>query len=184
MTITPIDIQQHQFKTRPFGYDKAGVDHFLELVADELERLHKQSQEVREELARTRASLDEMRQREATLKETLLTTQRMTDELKSNARKEAEIIVADARLRAERIVRDAEERRIQLVSEIQEIKRQKISFETSLRALLENHVRMLDLEVVTVHEGDRKTNLLEEPLPFGRGRAPAPEEGTEDPEEV
>ena len=30
MAITPIDIQQHQFKTRPIGYEKYGVDEFLE----------------------------------------------------------------------------------------------------------------------------------------------------------
>jgi cell division initiation protein len=171
MSITPIDIQQHQFKTRPLGYEKAGVDRFLELVADDLEGLHKQSQELKEELARTRASLEEMRDRELTLKETLLTTQRITDELKANARKEAEIVIADAKLQAERIVRGAEDRRLQLIGEIQEIKRQKISFETGLRALVEGHMRLLDLEVVPV-QGGGEEHLLEEPLPFDRGESP------------
>ncbi|BCR05929.1 DivIVA domain-containing protein [Desulfuromonas versatilis] len=166
MRITPIDIQQHQFRTRPLGYEKAGVDHYLELLADELALLHKQSQELKEELARTRSALEEMRQREATLKETLLTTQRMTDDLKNNARKEAETILAQARLRAERIVRDAEDRRIQLIGEVQEVKRQKVSFEASLRALLESHVRMLDMKVVRLPERDAEPTLLEESLPF------------------
>lgn len=166
MAITPIDIQQHQFKTRPLGYEKPGVDRFLELLADELERMHMQNQELKEELSRTRAALKEMRSREMTLKETLLTTQRMTDDLKANARREADIVLAEAELRSERIVRNAEERRIQLIGEIQEIKRQKISFESSLRALVEGHMRLLDLDVVAVG-GDREEHLLEEPLPFG-----------------
>jgi cell division initiation protein len=166
MSITPIDIQQHRFKTRPLGYEKGGVDHFLELLAEELERLHRQSQELKEELARTRASLEEMRSRELTLKETLLTTQRVTDDLKANARKEAELIVAEADLRGEKIVRAADDRRIQLISEIQELKRQKISFETSLRAVVESHLRLLDLEVVAL-QGGGEEYLLEEPLPFG-----------------
>lgn len=166
MSITPIDIQQHQFKNSLFGYDKAGVDHFLELLADEVERINLESQQLREELVRTREDLAEMRQREATLKETLLTTQRVTDELKANARKEAELQLADAQLRAERIVRAAEERRVQLISEIQEVKRQKISFESSLRAVVESHLRLLDLEVVAVEGRTRDERLLEEPLPF------------------
>jgi len=165
MSITPIDIQQHQFKSRMFGYEKAGVDHYLELLAEEIERLNRQNQETREELARTRTSLEEMRSREVTLRETLLTTQKMTDDLKANARKEAEIIVADAELRAEKIIRDAEARRIQLISEVQELKRQKISFETSLRAVVESHLRLLDLEVVAL-QGGNEDYLLEEPLPF------------------
>ena len=165
MSITPIDIQQHQFKTRPLGYEKGGVDHFLELLAEELERLHRQNQELKEELARTRASLEEMRSREMTLKETLLTTQRVTDDLKANARKEAEIIVAEAELRGEKIVQAADDRRIQLISEIQELKRQKISFETSLRAVVESHLRLLDLDVVAL-QGGGEEYLLEESLPF------------------
>ena len=168
MRITPIEIHQQQFKTRLLGYDSAGVDQFLEMVAEELERIHKQNNELKEELVRTRSALDEMRKREAMLKETLLTTQKMTDDIKSNARKEAEVMVADAEIRAEKILRDAEDRRIQLISEIQEIKRQKISFEGSLRALVESHMRLLDLEVVQVQGGRRDDLLLEESLPFDR----------------
>lgn len=153
MRITPIDIQQQQFKTRPFGYEKGGVDQFLELVADELEGLIRQNQDLKEELARQRASLEEMRGREQTLKETLLTTQRMTDDLKANARKEAEMILAESHLRAERVVRDAEERRIALIGEIQEAKRQKLSFETSLRVLVESHLRLLDSDVMALPKG-------------------------------
>ena len=122
MAITPIDIQQHQFKTRPIGYEKYGVDEFLEALAEEVEKVLRQNQELREELARTRAALDEMKQRETTLKETLVTTQKMVKDIKANANKEADIIFSDAQLKAERIVRDADERRIQLITEIQEIR--------------------------------------------------------------
>ncbi len=173
MRVTPIDIQQQQFKTRPFGYDKGGVDRFLELVADELEALIRQTQDLKEELARQRASLEEMRGREQTLKETLLTTQRMTDDLKANARKEAQILIAEAQLRAERIVRDAEERRIALVGEIQEAKRQKISFETSLRVLVESHLRLLDGNVVALSGPAEKSDQKPAELPE---LAPLPEE--------
>ena len=114
MAITPIDIQQQQFKTRPLGYEKYGVDEFLEQVAGEMERLMRVNQELREELARTKASLDEMRSRETMLKETLVTTQKMAGEIKNNARKEAEIITANAQLHGERIIRDSVGRRSRL----------------------------------------------------------------------
>lgn len=150
MSITPIDIQQQRFKTRPLGYEKTGVDHFLELISDELERLTRVNQGLKEELARAKSTMDEMHGRESTLKQTLMTAQQMSEDMKNNARREGEILIADAHLRAERIVRDAEDRRIQLVSEIQEVKRQKIAFEAGLRALVESHMRLLDLDVVSV----------------------------------
>lgn len=171
MRITPIDIQQHQFRSRLMGYDKAEVDQFLELIAGEIESLSRQNHDLQEELVRIRETLAEMREREATLKETLLTTQKVTDELKANARREAELLLADAEVRAERVMRNAEDRRLQLIEEIQEIKRQKIDFETSLRSLLEKHVRMLELNVLSIGESQDEARLLEEPLPFSQ---PAP----------
>ena len=166
MAITPIDIQQQQFKTRPFGYEKYGVDEFLERVASDMERLMRMHQELREELARTKSSLEEMRSRETMLKETLVTTQKMAGEIKDNARKEAEIITANAQLQGERIVRDSEGRRIQLINEIQEVKSQKVAFETSLRALVMSHIKLLDLEVVQIQGSRNENHLLEESLPF------------------
>lgn len=166
MRITPIDIQQHRFKTRLLGYETTGVDRFLELLAEELERQHRKNQELTEELARTRAGLEELQQREKALQKTLMTAQKAAEDLKSNACKEAEIVLAEARLQAERIIRRADERRIQLIGDIQELKRQKISFETSLRTLVESHLRLLDLEVVELLGKGEKGRLLEEPLPF------------------
>lgn len=161
MRITPIEIQQHQFKTRLLGYDTAAVDHFLEMLADELERLHKQNHELKESLARTRTSLEQMREREQALQQTLMTAQQVTEELKENARKEAEIILAEAHIEGERVVRDANERRLQLISEIQEIKRQKIAFEGGLRSLVENHLKLLDMDSLQIEEEGRQTHLLE-----------------------
>lgn len=161
MRITPIEIQQHQFKTRLMGYDTSAVDHFLEMLADELERLYKQNNELKESLARTRSSLDQMREREKALQETLLTAQQVTEELKENARKEAELVVADAHIEGERVVRDANERRIQLVSQIQEIKRQKLSFESGLRALIDNHLKLLDMDSLLLDEDTSAAQLLD-----------------------
>jgi len=166
MRISPIDIQKKEFKSRLVGYDKASVDQFLELLADEMERLRRQLNDLREELDLTTSSLTEMREREETLKETLVTTQKVTDELRANARREVDILLAEAELKAERVTRNAEDRRTQIIEEIQEIKRQKIDFETSLRSLLEKHVRMLDLNPLALDDPHDEARLLEEPLPF------------------
>ena len=166
MRISPIDIQQQQFKSRLMGYDKAGVDQFLELLAEELERLVRKNQDLQEELARTSATLAEMRDREETLKETLISTQKITEALKSTARREVDVLMAEAEVKAERLMHNAEERRLQLIEEVQEIKRQKVDFEVGLRGLLEKHIRMLDLNVVAIEQQDADARMLEEPLPF------------------
>ncbi len=160
MRITPIEIQQHQFKSRMFGYDTLAVDHFLEMLADELEHLHKQNNELKESLARTRTSLEQMRDREKALQDTLMTAQQVTEDLKLNARKEAEIVVAEAHLEGERVVRDANERRLHLVSEIHDMKRQKISFELGLRNLIENHLKLINMDTLLIEEDEDPSPVL------------------------
>lgn len=164
MSITPIDIQQHRFKTRALGYEKTGVDSYLELLADELERYHLEVQKLKEELARTRSALDEMKEREVTLKEALLTTQRVTDELKANARKEAEIIIAEAEMQGEQIVQEARNRQMQLLEDIQELRRQKVSFESGVRAMVESHMRLLEMSALAPLERGRFQPVMMEML--------------------
>jgi cell division initiation protein len=184
MRISPIDIQQKQFKSRPFGYEKTGVDQFLEMLAEELERLIGKNQNLQESLDRVNVTLGEMREREETLKQTLVTTQKITEELKSSARREVDVMMAEAEIKAERLTYNAEERRHQLIDEIQEIKRQKIDFEVSLRGLLEKHIRMIDLNNVAVESQGSDARMLEEPLPFVEKRAPVAEESASEPEEI
>ena len=146
MRITPIDIQQQHFRSKMIGgYDQEEVDHFLEQVAEELEVLTLDGQQLRDELSRTKLALEDLQNREATLKETLITTQRMTDDLKANARREAELIIANAQLRGEQLLQQVEDRRQKLVTEVQSLRREKIAFETNLRMAIESHLRLLDV---------------------------------------
>jgi len=161
MRITPIEIQQHQFKTRMFGYETSAVDHFLEMLADELEDVHKQNNELKESLARTRTSLEQLRDREKALQETLMTAQKVTEELKENARRDAEIVLAEAHIEAERVIRDASERRLKLVNEIQEIRRQKITFEGGLRSLIENHLKLLEMDTLQIEEREQRARQMQ-----------------------
>lgn len=144
MRITPLDIQQQQFKGKMFGgLDPNDVDSFLQVVAGEMEGLVRENEEMKEEQARQSRELRDMAEKERELRETLLSAQRVIEEMKTNARKEADLIVSEAELRGERIVADAERQLAELKAAIEETRRQKVQFEVSLKALLESHSRML-----------------------------------------
>jgi len=147
MELTPIDIQQRRFKNRLMGYDRAAVDRFLEEVSAEMAGQHRENQELKENLARARAVIEELREREAVLKETLITTQKITDDLKQNARREADLIIREGRIKAEKTIRSAEEKRFLILDEINELQRQKTAFQSALGALLERHRKLLELEM-------------------------------------
>jgi cell division initiation protein len=82
-------------------------------------------------------------EKERELRETLLSAQRVIEEMKNNARKEAELIVTEAEIKGERIIADAERQLGELKSRIEEIRRQKIQFEMSFKGLLDSFARQL-----------------------------------------
>jgi len=147
MNITPLDIQQQQFKGKMLGgLDPHDVDAFLQMVAAEMESLIRENSDLKEQGRRVSLQLDELSQREVTLRETMLAAQKISEEMKANAQREAKLLISEAELKGERIVADAENRLLQLNNQIHEVKRQKLQFESNLRSLLESHLKMLTLE--------------------------------------
>lgn len=146
MKISPMDIQQQQFKGKMFGgLDAEDVDAFLQSVAGELEELIRENGELKERLARNAQTMADMEAREVQLRETMLAAQRITEEMKANAQKEAHLIVSEAELKGERIVADAEKKLVELSNQIQELKRDKVQFESGFKALLDTYYKLLAL---------------------------------------
>ena len=144
MKITPIDIQQQQFKGKMLGgLDPDDVDAFLQTVASEMENLIRENNEMKEQQARHNREMQEMAEKEKELREIMLAAQRVIEEMKLNAQKEASLIVGEAELKAERIVADSERRLGELKARIEEIRLQKVQFELSLKSLLDSHSHML-----------------------------------------
>lgn len=144
MKITPLDIQQQQFKGKMIGgLNPDDVDSFLQAVAQEMENLIRENTSLREQVQKSLCEAEVLTQREKDLRETLLAAQKISEEMKSNARKEADLIVAEAEVQAEKILADAQNRIVQLRNDILELRRQKTQFETSFQSLLDSHAKML-----------------------------------------
>lgn len=144
MKITPIDIQQQQFKGKMLGgLDPNDVDAFLQTVASEMENLVRENNELKEQQSRQSRDMLDMAEKEKDLRETMLAAQRIIEDMKANAKKEASLIISEAELKAERIVADSERQLGELKAGIEDLRRQKIQFEMSLKALLDSFARQL-----------------------------------------
>ena len=144
MRISPLDIQQQQFRVKMFrGLDPDDVDAFLQTVAGEMEGLIRENSQLKEEQSQHNREMQNMAEKERELRDTLLSAQRVIEEMKANARKEAELIVSEAEIKGERIVSDAERQLGELKSRIEEVRRQKIQFEMSFKGLLESFSKQL-----------------------------------------
>lgn len=147
MKISPMDIQQQQFKGKMLGgLDPEDVDAFLQSVAGEMEELIRENNDLKERLNRNATVIAEMESREAQLRETMLAAQRITEEMKANSQKEAHLLISEAELKGERIIADAESKLIQLNNQIQELKREKVQFESGFKGMLDTYYKLLALD--------------------------------------
>jgi cell division initiation protein len=145
MKMTPLEIQQQQFKVRFRGFDVREVDHFLERVADSVADLREENKQLHEEQRRFKMELQGYKEREETFKRAMFNSQTVLEQMKDNARKSADIIIADAETKAEKILNRAHSRLSQLHEDIAELKRQRIQIEVQLRSVIEAHTKLLDI---------------------------------------
>ena len=91
MRITPLDIRKHSFPRRLHGYDRSEVDAFLRMVAEDYEGLLRDAERLRKQVVQLETRVEGLSANESVLQETLTTAQRLSEDLKRTAAKEAEI---------------------------------------------------------------------------------------------
>lgn len=150
--LTPLDITQREFGKVFRGYDPKEVKAFLEEVAQEVERLILENAQLVERIRKLGGELQAFHEREESLKNTLLTAQRLTETLKENARKEAELLIKEAELKADRVLEHAQQKFARIQGEIVELERQKSLFQAKLRSAIKLHLDLLEADDKDVRE--------------------------------
>jgi cell division initiation protein len=155
MKLTPLDIQQQKFQVKFRGYDKQEVEAFLEMVSADIESLLQESNTLKVDLQKCEAQLVDFRENERAIQQTIMTTQKISDDLKRNAQREAELIISEAKVAAGKIMNDARaqaekvlsESRVEvstLTKELNDLKNRKMEYELSFRSLLESQLHLLE----------------------------------------
>ncbi|MEE4365468.1 MAG: DivIVA domain-containing protein [Desulfotignum sp.] len=145
MGVTSLVVKQKEFKTRFRGFDVQEVDAFLEDVAAQLDALDRTVQGLTEEKRRLDLENQGYRKRENAMKNAMIQSQKVLDQMKENAKKSSQNIIANAEVEAEKILSRAHKRLSQLHSDIIELKRQRIQLEMQISAVLESHSKLLEM---------------------------------------
>jgi cell division initiation protein len=142
--ITPLDVRKHAFPKRFSGYASDEVDSFLGMVADDFEDLLRDSEELREKVIRLEVRVADLAANESIQQDTLTTAQRMAEDLKQVAIKEAEVLLGEAEIRAEKVLDAAHRRASKLAVDLREMKQLRTRLSASVRAAIETHLGILD----------------------------------------
>jgi cell division initiation protein len=144
MRIAPLDLRQQRFRTTYRGFDKTEVVAFLTEAADDYEHALREIDRLRQDLVRMEALLSEHRDREANLRNTLLTAQRLADEIKDAAQNESKLIIREAQGRADLLLQKAQGRLEEIERDINELRLRRRDVEGSLEASIQSLYRALE----------------------------------------
>jgi cell division initiation protein len=145
MSVNRIDLLNHTFSRSLRGYNPEEVDTFLHDVADAIARLGDERVRLQNQITRMEERLAEYAERETVLRETLVATQRVTEDLKIAAQKEAQAILETAQIRAEGLTNQGNLRLARVLDEIADARKLKAQFEFKVRSVIESHLRLLEL---------------------------------------
>jgi cell division initiation protein len=122
VSLTPVEIRHVKLDRRLLGYDRDAADRLLADIVASFEDVWRERADLRDELERFEAELTRQREIEEALRNTLLSAERMADELRTRAHKEADLIVEEARVKAREITGGAEAERERVQSEIRRLR--------------------------------------------------------------
>lgn len=174
MKVTPLDLRQVRFKSSIRGFDRDEVMAFLSEAADDFEGALREHERLRQEVARVEGLLAEHRGQERNLRNTLLTVQKLADDIRENAQLESARLVRDAEDRSDLILQKAQARLEDVQREIDGLRMKRREVETNLEALISTLNNTLEF----VREQDARYRddkiLLHRPKPAEVPAAPRP----------
>lgn len=119
MKFTPLDITQQSFPGRLGGYDKRAVQDFLTQVGEATEELLRERQQHLSTIETLSRELDEKRAQEEDIRRVIVTAERLAHDMKEQAIRESEAMVAQAHAQVQDAQRTQEVRAAQLETEHQ-----------------------------------------------------------------
>ncbi|MBN2167918.1 MAG: DivIVA domain-containing protein [Actinobacteria bacterium] len=169
MALTPIDIHNKEFKSaRLGGYNEEDVDSFLDLIADELEKMTLENEKMAEELDTARKKLAEFEEMQSSLQSALITASKSAEDVKEQSNREAGQLLENSRKEAEAIIRAAQEESGRIITlartegqriekKFEKIRAAKSKYLDSMRKVAEAQLK----ELKELEEQDRQFNMIE-----------------------
>ena len=160
MTLTADEIANKKFDTKMRGFNPNEVNDFLKQMAATVADLTEKNRELSEQVKANEEKLKYFTDLKDSLNKSILVAQEAADKVKSNAKKEAEIVVREAQKQATDIVSEANDKANavienaasqtrKLTTETNDLKKQTRIFRQRLQVMLESQ-----LEVVKCKDWD------------------------------
>ena len=159
MNVSPLDLRQQRFRTSFRGFDKIEVTSLLSAAADDYEHALKETDKLKQEVARLEGMLKEQREQEASLKAMLLTAQKLGEDIKTTAEEEAKRILREAHGRSDLLLEKTQSRLEDVQRETDGLRLKRRDVEASIESTIQALRNALDY-VREQEARDREDRIL------------------------
>jgi len=142
--LTPLDIQNKEFKRGVRGYKETDVDTFLDEIMIDYEKIYKENIELKDKISMLNDQIKHYNKIEETLQNTLVVAQSTAEEVKISAKKNADLIIKEAEDNSKRIIEEAKNEALKIREEYETLKKDMLVFKTRFKTLLQSQLESLD----------------------------------------
>lgn len=157
VTLEKIDLIDRKFATSLLGYNREEVDAIVAEAAESIGRLAEEKMELSRRVEELRREVAGYQSREATLRDTLLTTQTIVEDVKAKAHREAESLLDAAKDQAAALVREAEQEAATLEAQIDILRKRKATLTGRFREMLLSALDIVDADQAEDAKDDAAT---------------------------
>lgn len=136
MKVSPLDLRQVRFRTTFRGFDKAEVLALIAEVTDDYENALGEVDRLRQDMSKMEALLNQHREHERDLRDTMITAQRISDDIRGNAEGQARNIIREAEGRSDLLLQKTQARLEDVQREIDGMKMKRREVETTLESTI------------------------------------------------
>lgn len=142
--ITPVDLENKEFKKSFRGYDMDEVETFLEELVKDYSRIYRENASMKDKNAILNDAVENYKGMEETMRSAIISAQRTSEEIIKNAHEQADNIINEAKVRAQKILNDADGQVQEMKRECEGIEAQSSLLRAKLRTVLNTYLGMLD----------------------------------------
>lgn len=143
--LTPQNFREKTFEKAIFGgYDTGSVDDFLDEAANDYAALAKENMVLKSKMKVLVDKIEEYRATEDSMRLTLLSAQRLSQQIEQDARDKAEEALSNSRAEAERITREAYTQRATEEARLLEAKRESTQYIENMRLLCSKELDFIE----------------------------------------
>ena len=142
--ITPVDLENKEFKKSFRGYDMDEVEAFLEELVKDYSRIYRENASMKDKNAILNDAVENYKGMEETMRSAIISAQRTSEEIIKNAHEQADNIINDAKVRAQKILNDMDGQIQEMKRECAGIEAQSSLLRAKLRTVLNTYLGMLD----------------------------------------